>query len=70
MVATHQRNGDAEEAAKFYVSVFPNSEVKSANPMTATIVANGTEILMFNGGPSWRSTSKIPKFRWRNWSRS
>ena len=40
-------DGPVEEAAKFYVSVFPNSEIKSANPMSATIVANGTEFLMF-----------------------
>lgn len=26
-------DGPVEEAAKFYVSVFPNSEIKSANPM-------------------------------------
>ena len=39
-------DGPVEEAAKFYVAVFPNSEIKSANPMSATIVANGAETLM------------------------
>ena len=43
--------GPVEDAARFYVSVFPNSELKSATPMSATVVVNGTEILMFNGGP-------------------
>jgi predicted 3-demethylubiquinone-9 3-methyltransferase (glyoxalase superfamily) len=40
-------DGPVEEAARFYVSVFPNSEIKSVSPMSATIVANGIEIVMF-----------------------
>ena len=55
-------DGSVEDAAKFYVSVFPNSEIKSVNPMSATIVANGTEILMFNGGPHFKFTSGISLF--------
>ena len=55
-------NGPVDEAAKFYVSVFPNSEIRSANPMSATIVANGTEILMFNGGPHFTFTPGISLF--------
>ena len=55
-------NGPVDEAAKFYASVFPNSEVKSANPMSATIVANGTEIMMFNGGPHFTFTPGISLF--------
>jgi predicted 3-demethylubiquinone-9 3-methyltransferase (glyoxalase superfamily) len=51
--------GPVEDAAQFYVSVFPNSEIKSVNPMSATIVANGTEILMFNGGPHFKFTPSI-----------
>jgi predicted 3-demethylubiquinone-9 3-methyltransferase (glyoxalase superfamily) len=54
--------GPVEEAARFYVSVFPNSEIKSATPMSATIVANGTEILMFNGGPRFKFTTGISLF--------
>ena len=50
------------DAAKFYVSVFPNSEIKSVNPMSATIVANGTEVLMFNGGPHFKFTPGISLF--------
>lgn len=30
-------DGPVEEAAKLYVSVFPNSEIKSANPMSGRI---------------------------------
>ena len=52
-------DGPVEEAAKFYVSVFPNSEIKSANPMPATIVANGTEILMFDDGPHFKFSPGI-----------
>ena len=55
-------DGPVEDAAKFYVSVFPNSEIKSANPMSAAIVANGTEILMFNGGAHFKFTTGISLF--------
>jgi predicted 3-demethylubiquinone-9 3-methyltransferase (glyoxalase superfamily) len=55
-------DGPVEEAARFYVSVFPNSEVKSANPMSATIVANGTEILMFNGGSHFKFSEAVSLF--------
>jgi predicted 3-demethylubiquinone-9 3-methyltransferase (glyoxalase superfamily) len=55
-------NGPVEEAAKFYVSVFPNSGIKSVNPMSATIVANGIEILMFDGGPHFTFTPGISLF--------
>ena len=55
-------DGPVEEAARFYVSVFPNSEIKSVNPMSATIVANGTEIMMFNGGSHFKFTPGISLF--------
>jgi predicted 3-demethylubiquinone-9 3-methyltransferase (glyoxalase superfamily) len=55
-------DGPVEDAAKFYVSVFPNSEVKSVNPMSATIVASGIEILMFNGGPHFKFSPGISLF--------
>ena len=55
-------DGPVEEAAKFYVSVFPNSEIKSANPMSATIMANGTEILMFDDWPHFKFSPGISLF--------
>ncbi len=55
-------DGPVEEAAKFYVSVFPNSQITSTNAMSATIVANGAEILMFNGGSSLKFTPGIALF--------
>jgi predicted 3-demethylubiquinone-9 3-methyltransferase (glyoxalase superfamily) len=55
-------DGTVEDPAKFYVSVFPNSEIKSVNPMSATIVANGIEIQMFNGGPHFKFTPGISLF--------
>ena len=55
-------NGPVDEAAKFYASVFPNSEIKSANPMSATVVASGTELLMFNGGPHFSFSQGISLF--------
>ena len=55
-------DGPVEEAAKFYVSVFPNSEIKSASPMSATIMANGTEILMFDDWPHCQFSPGISLF--------
>ena len=55
-------DGPVEEAAKFYVSVFPNSEIKSASPMSATIMANGTEILMFDDWPHFKFSPGISLF--------
>lgn len=51
-----------DEPAKFYASVFPNSEVKSANPTSATVVINGTELLMFNGGSHFKFSPGISLF--------
>ncbi len=41
----------AEEAAKFYCSIFPNSRITSANPMTVAFVLDGQEFAALNGGP-------------------
>lgn len=60
-----------EEAAKFYVSVFPNSEITSithyneAGPreagtvLTVTFVLDGQEYLAINGGPEFTFTEAI-----------
>lgn len=55
-------NGPVDEAANFYVSVFPDSEIKSVNPMSATVIANGIEILMFNGGPHFKFSPGMSLF--------
>ena len=55
-------DGQVDEPAKFYVSVFPNSEIMSANPMSATVLLNGVEVLMFNGGSHFKFTPGISLF--------
>ncbi|HVY89668.1 MAG TPA: VOC family protein [Hyphomonadaceae bacterium] len=55
-------NGPVEEAARFYASVFPNSDVKSANPMQATVVLAGLEVSMFNGGPHFSFSEGMSLF--------
>lgn len=65
----------AEEAANFYVSVFPNSEIRnvarytesgaeaSGRPngsvMTVSFVLDGQEFVALNGGPPFRFTEAI-----------
>ena len=61
----------AEEAASFYVSVFPNSKVRevsrygAAGPgpkgsvMTVTFELDGQEVIALNGGPQFRFNEAI-----------
>lgn len=44
-------NGHVEEAVTHYTAVFPNSRVVNASPMSATIVIEGQQLIIFNGGP-------------------
>ena len=62
-------NGQAEEAATFYTSIFKDSqllEVKRWGPggpapagsvMSATVRLRGQELILFNGGPHYQLTS-------------
>jgi predicted 3-demethylubiquinone-9 3-methyltransferase (glyoxalase superfamily) len=64
-------NDQAEEAMKFYVSIFPNSKVGTvtrygdAGPgprgtvMTATFQIGGQEFIALNGGPQFKFTEAI-----------
>ncbi|MDP1829457.1 MAG: VOC family protein [Archangium sp.] len=53
----------AEEAAKFYVSIFKgDSKVISANPMSATFELAGQRYLALNGGPSRKFNEAISLF--------
>ncbi|HUB06704.1 MAG TPA: VOC family protein, partial [Myxococcales bacterium] len=61
-------DGDAEEAAEFYVSLFPGSKVETvmrygeAGPgpkgsvMTVAFKLSGTEFVALNGGPEFKFT--------------
>lgn len=45
---------EAEEAAKFYVSVFKNSRILSVSPVTVAFEIDGQKVLALNGGPHYR----------------
>jgi predicted 3-demethylubiquinone-9 3-methyltransferase (glyoxalase superfamily) len=55
-------DGKAEEAAKFYVSIFKNSKVLSANPMSVTFQLEGQPFYALNGGPQYKFTPAISLF--------
>ena len=45
---------DAEEAARFYVSIFKNSRIIEAGEMVVTFELDGQEVMALNGGPHFR----------------
>lgn len=67
-------DGNAEEAAKFYVSIFKNSKVKSvsrmgkgeggkkAPVMMVTFELEGQKFMALNGGPKFKFTPAISLF--------
>jgi len=52
-------DNQAEEAAKFYTSIFKNSKIignmpgQNGKPMGVTFELEGREFIAFNGGPHW-----------------
>ena len=68
-------NSEAEEAAKFYVSVFKNSKITNVSrygeegfefhgkaegtAMTVNLTINGTEFIALNGGPQFKFTEAV-----------
>lgn len=62
-------DGKAEEATLFYVSVFPNSRVKSINRQgkdgpvfSTTFELDGQDFFALNGGPQFRFTPAVSFF--------
>lgn len=56
-------DGQAEEAARFYVSVFgKGSRVTSASPMSVTFELEGQPFIALNGGPMYRFTEAVSLF--------
>ena len=49
----------AQAAAEFYVSVFPDSRIASSNPMLVTFELNGLNLVALNGGPQFHFTEAI-----------
>jgi predicted 3-demethylubiquinone-9 3-methyltransferase (glyoxalase superfamily) len=55
-------DGKAEEAAKFYVSIFKDSQVLKATPMSVTFQLEGQPFYALNGGPQFKFTPAISLF--------
>ena len=52
----------AEEAARFYTSIFKNSKVKSVSPMTVNFTLEGVEFIALNGGPEFKFNEAVSFF--------
>lgn len=56
-------DGTAEEAARYYVSVFKKgSRITSASPMSVTFELEGQPFMALNGGPHYKFTEAISMF--------
>jgi predicted 3-demethylubiquinone-9 3-methyltransferase (glyoxalase superfamily) len=49
-------DGNAEEAARYYCEIVPNSQVISVNPMVTTFELDGVRFNGLNGGPAHKFT--------------
>ncbi len=49
-------DGNAEEAARFYTSLIPNSEIVSVSPVMVTFTLDGVPFQALNGGPQFKHT--------------
>ena len=47
-------DNQAEEAARLYTSLIPNSRVKEVTPMTVTFELDGQQFMGLNGGPHYK----------------
>lgn len=54
----------AEEAAKLYCSIFPDSKITSSNPMTTGFNLMGLEMAGINGGPVFKPNPSISFSAW------
>lgn len=52
-------DNQAQEAAKFYVSVFKNSRIVSESPMVTEFVLDGVEFMALNGGPIFKFNEAV-----------
>ena len=49
-------DGDAEEAARLYTSIIPNSHITSISPVMVTFTLDGVPFQALNGGPQFKPT--------------
>lgn len=52
-------DNQAEEAAKFYCTIFPNSKILSTNPLVTMFELNGTKFMGLNGGPHFKFNESV-----------
>lgn len=52
-------DGKAEAAAKFYTSIFKNSKIINASPMSVCFEIAGQKFFALNGGPQFKFTEAI-----------
>ena len=55
-------DGRAEEAAKFYTSIFKDAKIESTSPMSATFELAGQKFIALNGGPQFKFTEAVSFF--------
>ena len=55
-------DGRAEEAARFYTSIFKNSTIERISEMSATFQLDGQKFIALNGGPQFKFTEAISFF--------
>lgn len=55
-------NGEAEEAARFYVSLFPDSKITMISPMSAQFELCGLSFMALNGGPQYKFNEAVSFF--------
>jgi predicted 3-demethylubiquinone-9 3-methyltransferase (glyoxalase superfamily) len=53
---------NAEEAARFYVSIFKGSKIVSASPMSVEFNLAGQDVFALNGGPHYKLTPAFSMF--------
>lgn len=52
-------DNNAQDAVKFYCSVFKNSKIVELNPMVSTFELEGLRLMALNGGPTFKFTEAI-----------
>jgi predicted 3-demethylubiquinone-9 3-methyltransferase (glyoxalase superfamily) len=52
----------ADEAAKLYCSIFPESTITSSSPMSTSFEIDGQRFIAFNGGPHYKLNPAVSVF--------
>lgn len=55
-------DGNAREAAEFYVSIFSDAKILDSNPIVTTWMSSGQKFMMLNGGPIFKPNPAISFF--------